>query len=501
MSRSRQPSSSRRRFQIGFVVLYAYLLLGTFAMIMHLAEVFKKKDETPPAPPQQPPSGSESPGLAVDVATSTVVLPVPVIKPSEDPNLVDVRTIKPWTVEQTVAMPEVKYPPFPPVIQTKPSSGSLSNFQELARGLGFTTKINYKKGGLASVDRKNPANYAFTFSLDISQPVPLTKTSELAKLNPHIKRMLPGLEELFNNSKVSPYYHQIFTRKQNEIRKKMSALDKVLDPHNFYDTETILEMRHPKSERMVLWLQSEMDVVSDGSDGDRLATMSENILNSNFYQPSTSYRWKKRTDKKNPLLTVWEDRLKSYKSQLATAKPEAKQALNAKIDHAQRVVTELKTYSFLIAEYDPFIVMPLGVVNQQGSYSPSFGDFVVVIVGNKLYPAIVGDAGPRYKTGEGSLRLAKTINPKAGIYSRPVSDLTVSYVIFPGSADDLKGPPDYRAWEKRCKELLDEIGGLGEGYSLHQWEDLLAPKTPDPAPNPPASDRAPEPDAPQTPAP
>lgn len=141
----------------------------------------------------------------------------------------------------------------------------------------------------------------------------------------------------------------------------------------------------------------------------------------------------------------------------------------------------MKRYSFLISEYDPFIVVPLGVVNQSSPFSPQFGDYAVVIVGDKLYPALVGDAGPRYKTGEGSLRLSREINPKAGPYSRPVSDLVVSYLIFPGSADPEAGPPDYEKLTAKCQELLHDIGGMGKDFKLHQWEDLLAPKPP-PAP-------------------
>lgn len=171
--------------------------------------------------------------------------------------------------------------------------------------------------------------------------------------------------------------------------------------------------------------------------------MPDKILKSSFYQPSTSYRWEKRTDKPNPLLKPWQQRLASYKKTLEKAPAAEKTALRRKIDHAERVIEELKRYSFLISEYDPFIVVPLGVVNQSTPFSPQFGDYAVVIVGDKLYPALVGDAGPRYKTGEGSLRLSREINPKAGPYSRPVSDLKVSYLIFPGSAEPEAGPPDY----------------------------------------------------------
>ena len=115
----------------------------------------------------------------------------------------------------------------------------------------------------------------------------------------------------------------------------------------------------------------------------------------------------------------------------------------------------------------------------------------MVVHGGKVYPSIVGDGGPTFKVGEASLRMAREINSKASPYSRPVSDLKVSYLVFPGSREPEKGPPDYVKWRERCEELLDGIGGLGEGYALHEWEDLLAPppaETPSPAPETPSTE-------------
>lgn len=359
----------------------------------------------------------------------------------------------------------------------------MTHIYELSRGLNLKTQVNFQPGTLASRDRETKSNYQMTISLNVKQPKALMKKEDILKLNPKLETMLPGLSTLFRNARVSPYYGQIYVRKQTEIRKNLASLLKLLDRHNYYDTETILEIAYPGTGRKLLWLQSEMDVVSDGSDGDRLTAMPDKILKSSFYQPSTSYRWKKRTDKPNPLLKPWQQRLASYKKTLEKAPSAEKTALRRKIDHAERVIEELKRYSFLISEYDPFIVVPLGVVNQSSPFSPQFGDYAVVIVGDKLYPALVGDAGPRYKTGEGSLRLSREINPKAGPYSRPVSDLKVSYLIFPGSAEPEAGPPDYEKLTARCRELLNEIGGTGKEFKLHQWEDLLAPKPP-PAPKP-----------------
>lgn len=408
--------------------------------------------------------------------------PIPPSVPGRESE--DSRLATPWTPERTIALPPVQYPPFPPVLPTRPAEGAMTNIYELARGLNLKTQVNFQPGTLASRDRETKGNYQMTLTLNVKQPKALTRKEDILNINPKLEAMLPGLATLFKHARISPYYGQIYARKQTEIRKNLASLLKLLDRHNYYDTETILETAYPDTGRKVLWLQSEMDVVSDGSDGDRLSSMPDNILKSSFYQPSTSYRWKKRTDKPNPLLKPWQQRLASYRKALEKAPAAEKPALRRKIDHAERVIAELKRYSFLISEYDPFIVVPLGVVNQSSPFSPQFGDYAVVIVGDKLYPALVGDAGPRYKTGEGSLRLSREINPKAGPYSRPVSDLVVSYLIFPGSAEPEAGPPDYEKLTARCGELLQEIGGTGKDFKLHQWEDLLAPKPPPPAPKP-----------------
>ena len=123
-------------------------------------------------------------------------------------------------------------------------------------------------------------------------------------------------------------------------------------------------------------------------------------------------------------------------------------------------------------------MIPVDILTSSEPFAPNAGDYAVVVWGKKIYPAIVGDGGPTFKVGEGSLRMARELNPKASPYSRPVSDLKVTYVVFPGSRDKERGPPDYEKWRQRCHELLGEIGGVGEGYELHQWQDLLAKPAP-----------------------
>jgi len=163
----------------------------------------------------------------------------------------------------------------------------------------------------------------------------------------------------------------------------------------------------------------------------------------------------------------------------------------------------------LIAEYDPFIVIPMNLLSSSDPFAPKVGDYAVVIHGEKLLPAIVGDGGPTFKVGEASLRIAKEVNPKSTVNNRPESSLKVTYLVFPGSRDDTKGPPDYDKWQAKCEDLVKEIGGLGDGISMHHWEKMLpdpvppTPPTPptQPANNPPAPTPPGNPTLPANPAP
>jgi len=97
-----------------------------------------------------------------------------------------------------------------------------------------------------------------------------------------------------------------------------------------------------------------------------------------------------------------------------------------------------------------------------------------------LYPAILGDVGPSYKIGEASLRICTQLDRNSTPYIRPASNLNITYIVFPGSAEDPPGPPDLKKLHDRCATLLGEIGGFaGE---LWEWEDLLAKPTPSPLP-------------------
>jgi hypothetical protein len=146
-------------------------------------------------------------------------------------------------------------------------------------------------------------------------------------------------------------------------------------------------------------------------------------------------------------------------------------------------IETLKKYSFLIGATDPFIVVPGAFLHGSDPVKP--GDYALVIFGNSIYPALVGDVGPNDKVGEASLRIAKEINTLSTPYNRPVSDLKVTYLIFPETADKPFGPPDMEKLQARSETLVKEIGGAS--VPLHHWENIIPPS---PTPSPPSSPSA-----------
>ncbi len=377
---------------------------------------------------------------------------------------------QPWKPEQLIDPTPIQLPPFPPVLPEKLNTGTFEQFTALARGLHLRSVLNLKPGSTASRDRKERGAYALHLSMELLLPH-AADGKELLHANPDLPHVLRGYEALMQTAHVSRWYNAMYLHKQNAVRRSLSSLAQPLDKHNFFDVDTILEITAPETQRRVLWLQADMDVVSDGSDGDRLPTMPDHILKSSNYQPTTSYRWRKKGDKPNPLLPGWEARL----ARLLKERPRRP----AEIESVRHVIFDLKRYSYLLAQYDPFIVIPLTLKEgRDDTFRPRPGDYAVVIVGKKLYPAIVGDYGPRNKAGEASLRLVKIINPAARVNARPVSSLGVSYVIFPHTAEDTAGPINYDRLNTRCRELVDELGGIAEGAQFIEIKDLLTPPPP-----------------------
>ncbi|MBQ3217907.1 MAG: glycoside hydrolase family 75 protein [Akkermansia sp.] len=382
---------------------------------------------------------------------------------------------EPWSPEDAFSMPVINLPNFPPALPERSEPGNYEHVTELTRGLNNYSSVNFIPGTTASQDRKKKDAYQLRVSLNTYLPK-AAEGDALLKANPELPSALADFSGLMQAAKVSPWYHDIYLHKQNRVRKNTALLNQLLDRHNFYDTDTVLDIVAPQSNRHVLWIQADMDVVSDGSDGDRLPTMPEKIRKSDYYQPTTSYRWRKLGKTPNPLLEGWQERYKRY----------TKEGNKEKAEEAKLVIADLQRYSFLLAEYDSFIVIPLTLKEKRNdesrggaAFRPEPGDYAAVVVGKRVFPAIVGDFGPKFKTGEASLRLSKAVNPKAKVYARPVSDLGVSYIIFPGTKEPENGPIDYARLNSRVRELLGEIGGLAEGAEFVEMQDLL-PQPPAP---------------------
>lgn len=342
-------------------------------------------------------------------------------------------------------------------------------------GIIIKTKLETEQGTYASLERLDPEAYKAEFQLSIRVPKANQSLSELSRINPELPKLLPGLEAMLPAAKVSGFYHKLYENKTNGIQRDITRLNRILDRHNFFDCETILELTHPTSSRKALLIQSEMDVVADGSDGDRMSTLDEYIYMSDYYQPFTSYAWAKKTATPNPLLARWEDRLKKAEEQFSVKglSADRNRELKAQVSQLKLEVGEMKARSSLIAEKDPFIVISLlfRPYASTNKHTPNIGDYAVVIHEGKMYPAICGDYGPTQKMGEASLFMAKTVNPKASPYRRPESDLKVTYVIFPGTAEKPNTAPNLDHWHEKCTAYLQEIGTPDAAQTLHRWED------------------------------
>src|SRR6266446_276306 len=353
---------------------------------------------------------------------------------------------------------------------------------KLFNGFEIHSKVDTDTGASAWLERKAPESYVLDLDVRVRVPQAAQTIEQIAQTDGQLPTLLPGLVSLLGASKVSNFYHGLYQLKVDSLGRTLNRLDQLLSRHNFFDCNTILELADPKTSRKALFIQSDMDVNADGSDADRTNDVDGSSAN---FQPYTSYRWPKRTDKPSQFIPEREQRLKQAQAEYdqKNTAPERKKALKEQIDQLAREISDLKRYSFLISKADPFVVLP-GFMLRQGNHPflPKFGDYVVVIHGGKLYPAIIGDAGPSYKVGEASLRLATQIDTKANAYNRPSSDLNVTYLVFPGSAESQPGPPDLPKMHDRSAELLNEIGGYtGE---LWQWQDLFATPSPSPSPSP-----------------
>ena len=349
----------------------------------------------------------------------------------------------------------------------------------LWNGIDSNSLMNVIQGGIASEERTDRKSYTFDFNVNVRIPFPVKDSQGIFSINPNLSKIVPELGDMIKAGKVSGFYHKLYDLKAKRLQQFLTRLNAVPDRHNFYDCETILELVNPRTKRKILFIQSDMDVVSDGSDGDRMPEYDQYIAESTNYQPFTSYGWKKQTVRPNPLLKRWEKKLDEEVKKLEQGKLSSSRVKASKqnIETLKREIADMKSRSFLIARADPFIVIPswMRMYANQNEFSPSVGDYVAIIFKDRILPAIIGDTGPTWKLGEASLRIAKELNSNATSYKRPVSDLKVSYLIFPESADS-PSAPDLDKWFDKVQLLLGEVGGLGNGFKLYRWPDYFIKK-------------------------
>lgn len=397
----------------------------------------------------------------------------------------------PQTLATPTAPPEE--PPTPTPWRTPVIGGKLDT-AKLWSGITVHAAVEPAVGGAASIERTDPQSYLIDLNLKVRVPTPNRTIDELAKVTPELPGLLPGLAATTTPESVSPLFAQLYEVKVQSLRQNLARLDQLLSRHNFYDCQTILQLRDPTTKRRAVLLQAEMDVDADGSDADRLPVSPGGSMN---FKPFTSYRWKKKTAVPNAFLAPTEATLQRYETEFARKglTMERNRDLRIGIARVRSEVESLKRFSFLIAATDPYIVLP-GIM-ARAKDAGAVGDFAIVAAGDQLYPAIVGDVGPNDRVGEASLRIAKEINPLATPYNRPVSDLKVTYLIFPGTAEKPFGPPDLEKIQARCEALVKEIGGAS--VPLHRWENLIPTPTPTPSPTP-TPTPAPSPSPTETPA-
>ena len=367
----------------------------------------------------------------------------------------------------------------PEPTQTPAKPGPIRGKLETSRlfsGITVTSAVEPTPGGPASEERADPQSYIVDLKIKLRVPEPNKTIEELAKVNPELPRLLPGLAAMIGPDAVSPFFAELYETKLKRIRANLSRLDQLLSRHNYYDCQTVLRLTNPETKRKAVLLQAEMDVDTDGSDSDRLPAGSGTSAS---FQPFTSYRWAKKTATPNSYLGMFEEKIRTWEAEQKTANAARKTELKSAIASARDSIEQLKKFSFLIGATDPFIVIPGGFTKAEGA---KVGDLAVVIHGSSIFPALVGDVGPADKAGEASLRIAKEISEKANPMFRPVSDLGVTYLIFPGSAEAPFGPPDLEKLNQRCEELVKEIGGAS--VPLHKWVSILPTPTPSPTPTP-----------------
>ncbi|MEO0454564.1 MAG: glycoside hydrolase family 75 protein, partial [Verrucomicrobiota bacterium] len=377
--------------------------------------------------------------------------------------------ITPPKTEQKSPQP-AKKPPLPPLPE-KFFPTARMEFTNLPGGIKNKLDLKSAQGGLATEERPDLGSYFVETSFTVRVPRAATSLEDLSSALPEIAELWPKLQELLPSARISPSYHSLYERKMTFLHQRLKAFRDYPTKHNFFDCQTILELTSPESQNPLLLVQADMDVVTDGSDGDRVDSEAEIDNTSRHYQPFTAYSWAKTTKKPNPLLTRYQAELDTILAELeresGVLSESDKMRRYERRNSLKKIIEAMKYRSSLVAHLDPFIVLPGFMFKAAGRYAPKMGDYAIVLYGEEAYPAIIGDSGPYSKIGEASLLLAQTLNPEANGVTRSVSKPGVTYLIFPQSRETKFSAPDLDLWRQRCQELIQPFGGLS--VPLYDW--------------------------------
>ena len=179
------------------------------------------------------------------------------------------------------------------------------------------------------------------------------------------------------------------------------------------------------------------------------------------------------------MIASWNKRIEIGEKELANPNydQQKKSLIADRIQSLKQGVELMRRQAFLISSYDPYIALPSFILqNTNDPFAPKVGDYAVVIHNNKIYPCIVGDKSQNSSVGEASARLAVELNPEWENGMKVISSPSVGYIVFPNSADVPASTPDYSRWAQRCRELLNEIGGIATEYEFHEWKNLFPPR-------------------------
>src|SRR5207237_9153119 len=136
-----------------------------------------------------------------------------------------------------------------------------------------------------------------------------------------------------------------------------------------------------------------------------------------------------KTAAPDPDIAATEEGLKRAEDEaaLATTTPARERQLRTSIAQLRAEGGTFRKYSFLIGATDPFIVVPGAFTH---AHDPvKLGDYALVVFGDSVYPAMVGDVGPNDKVGGASLRIAKQINATSKTHHASGSNQKLPFVI------------------------------------------------------------------------